>query len=299
MKTPKMPDITKGVSEKERKRLSAALKEQSEISEKFSKSLQITGLFGMAFKYVDDPATFSLLVTEAKRIFGPVDSLGVPFEGAAVTPLGLMGLRGTPAGDVTALGRSYLNLLAPDRRKHAELPLGLLGRKAALSEIQALAPGGTPSSASLEGKVTILHFFQPDRDDVSLRHLVRLAAAHPEVSVVGITFFSSIFEDVARGLPERTGLAEQAESQLMLEAREVRKCSWPWFSAGRWKGVPTPVGAPDVRPKMFAHHHVTSVPTFIVVDRSSTIRYFHVGDDALISLDDAVAAALAEGRPPK
>lgn len=288
-RTTEFPDLSKGMSEGQRKRLAAELKAQAEAAGQLGRSLEITCAFGLAFAHVRDEATFSLLVSEAKRIFGSVEPLGVSWEGMPAGPLGLMGLRGTKPEVVRKLGGDYLNLLASDRRREPELVLGLLGRKTAITDVLAITAAGSRSPPPLEGRVSILHFFRPDGNDQSLRHLVRLVAAHPELSVVGITFFKGTFEDVGRGIPERTGLSEQAEAQLMLEARDARKCSWPWFTAGRWKAR-EPSSTAEPRPRMFAHHHVMAVPTFIVVDRSSTIRYVHAGEGDLAKIDEAVAA---------
>ena len=68
-KLPKAPDLTKGVSDAERKRYAAALKEFSDATERSMKSMRITGFFGMAFRHVADEQSFVQLVNETKRIF--------------------------------------------------------------------------------------------------------------------------------------------------------------------------------------------------------------------------------------
>jgi hypothetical protein len=116
-------DLTKPIPEKAQALAAAAL-ELSENAKQGVTSLRITGMFGMAFKNVTDEPTFVLLVNEARRIFGKSEPLGVPWAGAAITPLGLMAIRGMPPEKVASLGRSYCDLLAPDRRRYVEKAIG-------------------------------------------------------------------------------------------------------------------------------------------------------------------------------
>jgi hypothetical protein len=294
-KIPKGPDLTKKVSEADRKRMAAALMTAAENARQAGKTLQILMMFGLAFRNVDDEPTFVQLVKESKRIFGPSEPLGIPWEGAAVIPAGIMGVRGMPQAKLATLGRSYGELLSPDRRKTFEKTFGLLGRKAVLSDLKPLAatPGGPPA---LVDRVTVLHFVDAGGSPRPLELLKRLAASDPVVSIIGITHHSGKFVDPARGIPEKANLGESDESRLLLEQREAHGCSWPWFSAGPWKQVE--LGKqPAAPPRLMTQYEVDSPPTFVVVDRAATIRYFHPGEEDLSSLEEVVGLLVKEPRP--
>jgi hypothetical protein len=174
------------------------------------------------------------------------------------------------------------------------LAIGRIGKKASLTHAQPLGPSSPASRPALAGRVTLLHFLEPGTGDGALACLKRIRASRPEVSIVGLTFFSGSFVDPTRGEAERTGLEQEAETKLLLDYREAHGCPWPWMSTGRWnRGASSWQKFDEDRPRLLSDWEVSVLPTIVVVDRTSTIRYVHVGDDGLVALDEVVERLLA------